>query len=297
MSNEIAEKKEKPVTIYDYLSSPKAAKELERALPKGKDVQRYIRGVLSTLAMEKEGSKLLLCSPLSIMKCVMTCAQLGLDLDAKGHAYMVPYKGEATVIPGWKGYIFRARQSPILSAIYVEAVYSCDSFSVVKGTDPKIEHYPDVSSAKYGIDKDITHFYAVAKMKSGDVEFEVMTRAQVDKIKGATDIWNIHYGQMGRKTVWRRLAGRLQFPEVSDLIIYDNEIENKMREEPESQIPEFDEKANQTLIRKHCKSLGWDKNGFAEYLAARGVKEWGSLSPKEKTGIEYDLSMKAKEKK
>ncbi|MBM0411446.1 recombinase RecT, partial [Escherichia coli] len=64
----------------------------------------------------------------------------------------------------------------------------------------------------------ITHVYAVAKLKDGGVQFEVMTRKQVEKVrdthskaaknaasKGAPSIWDEHFEDMAKKTVIRKL--------------------------------------------------------------------------------------------
>lgn len=67
-------------------------------------------------------------------------------------------------------------------------------------------------------DAPITHVYAVAKLKDGGVQFEVMTRKQVEKVrdthskaaknaasKGASSIWDEHFEDMAKKTVIRKL--------------------------------------------------------------------------------------------
>lgn len=56
----------------------------------------------------------------------------------------------------------------------------------------------------------VTHVYAVAKLKGGGVQFEVMSRAEIEKIRqaskaGNTGSWSTHWDEMAKKTVIRRL--------------------------------------------------------------------------------------------
>lgn len=81
------------------------------------------------------------------------------------------------------------------------------------GLDEKLVHRPGENE-----DAPITHVYAVAKLKDGGVQFEVMTRKQVEKVrdthskaaknaasKGASSIWDEHFEDMAKKTVIRKL--------------------------------------------------------------------------------------------
>ncbi|HFU8911943.1 TPA: recombinase RecT, partial [Escherichia coli] len=86
-------------------------------------------------------------------------------------------------------------------------------FSYELGLDEKLVHRPGENE-----DAPITHVYAVAKLKDGGVQFEVMTRKQVEKVrdthskaaknaasKGASSIWDEHFEDMAKKTVIRKL--------------------------------------------------------------------------------------------
>jgi recombination protein RecT len=201
----------------------------------GQDAQkseRYIRGVMTTIFTDQTGM-LKKCSKLSILNAMLTAAQLRMPVDARGHAYLIPFKnrdkGEMNVqfIPGYKGYISKIRSNPTVATFFVETVYSCDEFRVELGSSPKITHIPAISSPDYGLDDKITYFYAVVTFKSGGQEFEVMTRKEVDKIKNAAKtqkIWGPYYAEMGKKTVIRRFEKKLQFDDLADINMIDNLI-------------------------------------------------------------------------
>lgn len=201
---------EKVGTIRTMLESAKG--QIKIALPRHLDADRMGRIVMT--AAQKTPA-LLDCTPKSLIAAVIQAAQLGLEPDGVlGHAYLVPYsnKGvkEVQLIPGYKGLIDLARRSGQLSTIYARAVYARDSFHYQMGTDEKIEHVPTDEDEP----GELVAVYAVAKLKDGGVQMEVMTRKQVDKIKTKSKAssfgpWVDHFDEMAKKTVLRRLCKML----------------------------------------------------------------------------------------
>ena len=58
------------------------------------------------------------------------------------------------------------------------------------------------------VKKPITFVYAVANLRGGGYQFEVMSRAEVEAVKAkakSKNIWNSYFEQMALKTVIRRL--------------------------------------------------------------------------------------------
>lgn len=103
----------KTATIRGLLE--KSRKQLEMAIPKHMTVDRLLRVAMTSI---QRTPKLLDCTPQSLLACVMTCAQLGLEPDQfLGQAYLVPFKDTeknitvCTLIPGYRGYIALARRS------------------------------------------------------------------------------------------------------------------------------------------------------------------------------------------
>lgn len=164
---------------------------------------------------------------------VIQLAQLGLEPNTiLGHAYLLPFNNrkadrkDVQVIIGYKGLIELARRSGMVLSFAAHAVYERDTFEFEYGLDEKLRHIP-----AFGDRGNITHFYAVAKLKDGGHAFEVMTKSDVEKIRDSgqgkfNQVWKDHFEQMGRKTVVRRLAKFLPLSiEFSTAVELDNRAE------------------------------------------------------------------------
>lgn len=177
-------------------------------LPKHVTADRLMKIALSLTS--KDGN-LLACNQMSVLRCVVGAASVGLEVGGLlGEAYLVPFKGECTLIIGYKGLIKLARQSGEIKSIRARVVYKSDEFQVEYGLRETITHKPNLESSDLK-DEDIIAVYAVAEFKEGEPQFEVMTRAQVDKIRGRSASansgpWVTDYAEMAKKTVIRRLS-------------------------------------------------------------------------------------------
>lgn len=88
------------VSIQKYLRSAPIVQRFEDVLGKGQAMP-YISSVLLAVAESKQLQE---CSPQSIAVSALRAAGLRLNCDpAIGQAYLVPYKGKATFIAGYKG--------------------------------------------------------------------------------------------------------------------------------------------------------------------------------------------------
>lgn len=179
--------------------------QLAVALPKHLTADRMIRVTLTTL---RRNPALQRCSVPSFLGAVFRAAQLGLEIDSGlGHAYLIPYREEATLVIGYQGLLDLVRRSGQVSTIYAREVYEGDVFSYSFGLEPKLEHVPGDACNPDGI----THVYAVARLRDGGVQYEVMRRSEVEAIRkrsraGASGPWVTDYAMMARKTVLRRLC-------------------------------------------------------------------------------------------
>lgn len=196
--------------------------QLELALPRHVSTDRLLRVAITTI---QQNPKLLECDRMSLFSAVMTAAQLGLEPDGVlGQAYLVPFKGKAVLIPGYKGLLALARNSGEVESIAAHCVCANDRFEYAFGLEPRLEHVPAHSDRG-----DVTHVYAVARFKTGGTHFEVLSRAEVEAIRrrspGATgDAWTNHWDEMARKTAIRRLAKYLPLS-VQKAAAIDEQIE------------------------------------------------------------------------
>lgn len=188
-------------------------KELARALPKHVSPDRMMR--IATTAL-RANPKLAECSQVSFLGCVLSAAQLGLEVNTPlGQAYLIPRKNrqgaqECTIQIGYQGFMDLARRSGEVAAIYAEAVYPGDVFEYELGLEKKLRHKPSEDDGRES--KRLTHVYAVAKLKNGEALFQVLTWSQVERYRkrgasggGTSTPWDTDYEAMAKKTAIRRL--------------------------------------------------------------------------------------------
>ena len=155
------------------------------------------------------------CTPESIYRSLVLSAQIGLEPSGiKGEAYLVPFKGTCTLIPGWRGLVKLALRSKAVKRLNSYVVYERDDFRIYLGSEPRVEHTPHL-----GPDRgELLGAYAVAKMDNGEVDIEWMDAEELQKIKDnaaksrggkAGPAYSDWEDQMYRKAPIRRLAKRL----------------------------------------------------------------------------------------
>jgi recombination protein RecT len=157
------------------------------------------------------------CQPETVYASLITAAQLGLEPSGvRGEAYLVPFKGKCTLIPGWRGLIKLALRSKAVKSIYSHVVLSGDDFVVQLGTDIKIHHVPLMNAGDEV--REVIAAYAVAVLENGQLDVEVMDRFELDRVRdfaasgrGGKDgpAYQQWADQMYRKAPIRRLCKRL----------------------------------------------------------------------------------------
>lgn len=211
----------KAATVIDVVRSKKFQAQMALALPKSMTADRLTRIVMTEC---RKAPALLKCAPESFYGAVLQCAALGLEPgSALGHCYLLPFgngkdksgRPNAQLIIGYRGMIDLARRSGQIVSLSAYCVHEQDTFNYKLGLDPDIEHIP-ASVADRG---KVTHVYAVAKLKGGGVQFEVMSRAEIEAVRktskaGTSGPWSSHWDQMAKKTVIRRLFKYLSIEAV-----------------------------------------------------------------------------------
>lgn len=201
----------KPTTIGGLLTEPKIKAQMALALPKHMTADRLARIALTEV---RKNPALAGCDQTSFLGAIMQCAQLGLEPGgALGHAYLLPFENrkkgitEVQFIVGYRGMIDLARRSGQILSIEARAVYQADKFHVALGLNPDLQHEPDWEAADRG---PLRFVYAVAKLKDGGTQFEVMSRAEIERVRskskaGQYGPWVDHFEEMAKKTAIRRL--------------------------------------------------------------------------------------------
>jgi recombination protein RecT len=182
----------------------RAKDQIAKALPAHLTPDRMVRIAMTEM---RRTPALLQCSQASLLGAVIQAAQLGLEIGhALGHCYLVPFKGEVQFIVGYRGMMELARRAK--ANLMARAAYEGDEFDFEFGLDPKLTHKPAKDRAQDPTK--LTHVYAVLKFPNGDQEFDVMSKAEVDQIRGRSAAgrsgpWVTDYEAMAKKTVIRRL--------------------------------------------------------------------------------------------
>ncbi len=191
--------------------------EFQAALPSQIPVERFARTIVTAVQMEP---KLLAADRRSLVAACMKAAQDGLLLDGR-EAGLSLYNDRASncqtvaYMPMVNGILKKIRQSGEISSIRAHVVCEGDEFDFELGDDERISHKPKLAEQGQPIAA-----YAIAKFKDGDIQREVMSLAEIEKIRAkATGIgkacWASSWGEMAKKTVIRRLSKRL--PTSNDL--------------------------------------------------------------------------------
>ena len=128
------------------------------------------------------------CSPESIAQSLLGIAMLDLNVDKNvGHAYIVPYKGNAQLQLGYKGFIqlmFRAGW-----ACKAFPVYKCDQFEMsFDGWDNKVKFVPSIDERDEGdsdwVYENMRGIYVVARHADSKDEYSTfVNKAIIEKMR------------------------------------------------------------------------------------------------------------------
>jgi recombination protein RecT len=255
LKNQIANKEngavseqKKPKTLMDVMQGYK--QQFAMALPKHLNADRLIR--LAVTEFNKNPA-LKECTPESLLGAVMQCAQIGLEPDALGSVYLVPFNNkkkidgkevkvkEVQMQIGYKGLIELVRRSGQVTSIVANEVYENDAFEFEYGLEEKLYHKPTMSTNR----GNIICFYAYARFKDGGHAFMVMSVEQINQVrdkfsksknyntKEVYGPWKDHYESMAKKTVIKQLVKYMPISiEIQNNLVQDETVHSSFKEEP-----------------------------------------------------------------
>jgi len=187
--------------------------------------------------------KLRACDESSILGALYKAATLGFRLEPEfGECYLIPrnvktkemrdgkevevWKSTCVFQIGYKGWKAVALQGGHISYLAAREVYAEDVFAFEQGTAAFLKHVP--ANENNGV---TTHFYALARLKTGEVIFEVSNKQAAEKSRrnsetqydwigsGSTkqkqfsntpkDIWLKHYAAMAVRVPIKKLCAML----------------------------------------------------------------------------------------
>lgn len=203
MSNALIANSNKTIQLLEKMKG-----EISRCLPKHLTTERMTRIALTEL---RKTPKLQECDPMSFIAAIMQASQLGLEPGVLGSCYLIPFynkrlgKYECTFMPGYRGFLDLARRSGQIISLVARSVYEFDEFNYEFGLEEKLTHKP-----KIGDRGQLIAVYAVALLKDGGHQFDVMSRQEVEMIRNQSKSkddgpWMTHFDEMAKKTVLRKL--------------------------------------------------------------------------------------------
>ena len=182
----MTEKQKQYLSIQDYVQQ--RVDLLGEALPQYMDAQRLIRISMNVI---RQNPKLVECTQASILGAIMQSAQLGLEPNVEGQAYIIPYtnskklknketgktewvkRTEAQFQIGYKGYIELFYRHGSAISIDMHTVYENDVFEYNYGTNRHLNHCPKLGNRGKAIG-----YYAIATLANGGNVFKVMSREE-----------------------------------------------------------------------------------------------------------------------
>lgn len=260
--------------------------EIARALPRHMNPDRMLRIALTEF---RKNPKLAECDPRSVFAACIVASQLGLEPGVMGQAYLIPYKSECQLIPGYQGLLDLVRRSGFVQRVEAHVVHHGDKFTYKTGLHTILEHEPLLE----GIPGPLRFAYAVAEFKDGGYHVEVMTEDQINKIRDRSQgyqnakkynrstPWETDTEEMWRKTVLRRISKFLpKSPEMTMALSLDDAAAQGRQAisvqdaiEGTWQAPVIEVSTEDPLAEKSRANLEELKERYAQSEAARPTGE------------------------
>jgi recombination protein RecT len=226
-------------------------------------VDRFLSVALH--AISTDSNLLLNATPESIIQAIRDSATLGLEpTGLTGEAWIICFKNQAKLMPGWRGYLARIRNSGQVIYITTDVVYANDEFRY--GSNENGKWYIHNPAMPYK-QEDGTYLnprggywgaFAAATMLSGYKDHEVMPEVEINYVRdhfsesvkqGRSSPWDTSWGEMARKTVLRRFAKRLPQSAVEQLLRLDAAVDEAAREAAEEERRIAPSAARQAALR------------------------------------------------
>ncbi|WP_418131413.1 recombinase RecT [Variovorax sp. 278MFTsu5.1] len=170
-----SETRDLPMLFKNYIEEPFRFQQLAEALPAHIKPERMARLAMTAF---NNSQALRDCRPESIFSAILLAAQVGLEIGVDGQAYLVPYKGTCTFVPGWKGIVDIVMRGG-RATVWTGAVYVGDEFDYALGSSPFVQHRPARAGKK---DRELDYTYAIGAITGTDkLVIEVWPREQLEE--------------------------------------------------------------------------------------------------------------------
>jgi recombination protein RecT len=214
------------------------ATQFKAALPPHIPHERFVRVIQTAIS---QNPALVKADRTSFLSACMRLAEKGLEPNG-ADAALVMFGEKVTPMVMIAGLLRLIRNSGELKSITSQLVYKNDKFKYyVDSEGEHIEHEPNLFSDR----GDMIGCYAIARTNDNGIYIEVMTMADIEKIKkssrsAGSGPWVSWFDQMAKKSVLRRLAKRLPSSTDIEQVLSDDDKAEFVNDQPAqaSQQPE-----------------------------------------------------------
>ncbi len=292
MSNDLSTATAKD--LKSLLNGENMRKQFAAALPRHLSPDRFCRVATTALMRVRD---LPSCTPESFFKCLLDLSAWGIEPDGR-RAHLIPFKNkkagitECTLILDWKGMAELALRSGMIAKLHADIICEKDEFAYDMG---EILHH----RINFREDRGEPYAaYAMAETKDGAKFVQVMTRAEIEKIRDGSQGWKAFKagyafqspwqdspGEMWKKTAFRRLAKWLplsaEFRDATDKV---DELEHETERDitPAPARPKFLQPAAEALPETSAETSAPsseapsnDNEELASVIIARKLDEAG----------------------
>jgi recombination protein RecT len=210
----VAKTAKKSMTLIDMLQSDQMKSQFALALPSHVKAERFMRICLTAV---RKSPKLQRCTAESVMACLMSLSQYGLEPDGR-NAHLIPFEDrrngtvECTLIIDYKGLVELAMRSGLVSTIHADVIYEGDLFEYDLGVIThhipwflrKDKEKPPECGQQLGA-------FAMYKGKDGSFKSEVLSMSELESIRNRSKSkdngpWVTDPGEMQKKSAFKRLS-------------------------------------------------------------------------------------------
>lgn len=153
---------------------------IEAFCPPGMTPEMVIHSVMIAL---QTNDKLLQAEPSSVILSAIQITQWGLQIGQT--AYIIPYKGVATPVADYKGYIELMMATKLVKHVNAKAIRQSDEFEYTEGDVPLIVHRPNWRDKN----SPIVGAYCSIPTTAGGVIQEVMNVDEIESIRKSSHQW------------------------------------------------------------------------------------------------------------
>lgn len=189
-----------PTTLVELIQSPSMRAQITMALPRTLTIDRFVRAAMTEF---RRTPKLLECSRESVLGGLMKAAQLGLELGTLGTAWLLPFKGEAVFIMGYRGAVELCYRSEKIRRIETGVVRAGDFFEYERGTTSRLVHREAPTGRG-----EMLCAWALAETKDGGCVWDIAWPERIARARASSQSANSSYSpwQTDEEAMWRKTA-------------------------------------------------------------------------------------------